>query len=52
MGLVGRVYWVRVGESVLLEGFVCLGVLGGLLGGVSWLQFTDWSLLGKGAMRG
>ena len=25
---------------------ICLSGLGGLLGGVSWLQFTDWSLLG------
>ena len=38
------------GKSVLLGESVCLGLLGGLLGWVSWLQFHDWSLLGGGGV--
>ena len=54
MGLVGRVYWIGFGESVLLGGSVCLGLLRGLLGRVSWLQFTklEFAWQGGGAMRG
>ena len=52
MGLVGQVYWIGFGESVLVGGSVCLGLLRGLLGRVSWLQFTNWSLLGRGGYEG